>query len=161
MARLTKEQWESLKADYVTGVYSVRELAKKYDVSHSAINKKIRNEGWKSVEQDELRELVEQKKVSKSFQNKVSNVSKEHKVNKDAFEKKIDEIADITTMLESNTKKLLSKQTAMMDEMADSNELLTHSRVIKNLADAFKTADAKVEINNANIQQNALEVKWE
>ena len=156
MARLSKEEWIQLKADYVTGLYSVRELAKKYDISHSAINKKIRNENWESVEQEELKELVEQKKVSKSFQNKVSTVSKKHKINKNTLEKKIDEIADITILLENNTKELLAKQRDMINAMGDEDDLLTHSRVIKNLADAFKS-DTKVQINNTNAQQNNLE----
>jgi len=40
MARLTKEQWESLKADYVTGVYTLELLAKKYGVAKGSISKK-------------------------------------------------------------------------------------------------------------------------
>ena len=160
MARLSKEQWEQLKADYVTGVYNVSALAKKYGITHTAINKRVKKEDWKKIDDDDLRELAQQKKVSKCFKKKVSKVSKEVKVSEVALDEKIEEIVDVAILLEKNAQKLLSKQTQMMEEMEDSDDLLTHSRVIKNLADAFKT-DTKVQINNTNAQQNnTLRVEW-
>ena len=154
MARLTKEQWESLKADYVTGAFSLSQLAKKYGVDKSAISRRVKKENWKQIEENELKELVEIEKVNKSQQQKVNRISEELEVKKEALKHSIEEITDIAEMLENNTKKLLSKQTKMMEEMADSDDLLTHSKVIKNLADAFKSKET-----NVNVGINQIEIK--
>lgn len=38
--------WAGIERDYLAGVMSVREIAKWYGVSHTAINKKAKIEGW-------------------------------------------------------------------------------------------------------------------
>lgn len=47
---MTKENkpidWAGIERDYRAGVMSVREIAKWYGVSHTAINKKAKAEGW-------------------------------------------------------------------------------------------------------------------
>lgn len=45
MARLTADQWESVRAEREAGE-SFRALADKYGVSHQAIQKRARREGW-------------------------------------------------------------------------------------------------------------------
>ena len=45
MARLTADQWETIRAEREAGK-SFPELAKKYGVSHQAIQKRAKNEGW-------------------------------------------------------------------------------------------------------------------
>ncbi|MGG5810909.1 hypothetical protein [Falsiroseomonas sp. CW058] len=46
MARLTPEQWASLKAEWRTGSFSTNELGKKYGVDEKAIRKRAAREGW-------------------------------------------------------------------------------------------------------------------
>ena len=45
MARLTADQWETIRAEREAGK-SFPELAKKHGVSHQAIQKRAKNEGW-------------------------------------------------------------------------------------------------------------------
>ncbi len=45
MARLTADQWETVRAEREAGK-SFPELAKKHGVSHQAIQKRAKNEGW-------------------------------------------------------------------------------------------------------------------
>ena len=66
MARLSKEQWEELKADYVTGAYTLELLAKKYGIAKSSISKKIKKENWKKIDTKITAELVEIEKGNKN-----------------------------------------------------------------------------------------------
>ena len=123
MARLSKETWEKLKADYATGAYSVRNLAKKYNISHAAINKKIKKENWIILDEKELAEVANEKKVikkvSKSFHEKVSKVSKKVSVKPEKLEKTIEEYVDKKEMIE----------TAGVDVVLKAQEILTDGKV--------------------------------
>ena len=123
MARLSKETWERLKADYVTGAYSVRDLAKKYNISHAAINKKIKKENWIVLDEKELAEVANEKevitKVSKSFHEKVSKVSKKVSVKPEKLEDAIEEYVDKRAMIE----------TAGIDVVLKAQEILSDGKV--------------------------------
>ncbi|NPA64463.1 MAG: hypothetical protein GXO16_05770, partial [Epsilonproteobacteria bacterium] len=71
MGRLSKEQWRQLKADYVTGAYTLQLLARKYGVSVAAISKRARKEKWKKLQLQETAELLEMQKVEKRKKVKV------------------------------------------------------------------------------------------
>lgn len=43
MARLTDDKWEQLEADWHTGAYSKNQLATKYELSHTAVNKRLKS----------------------------------------------------------------------------------------------------------------------
>jgi predicted DNA-binding protein YlxM (UPF0122 family) len=160
MARLTKEEWEKLKAEYITSESSIRELAEKYNVSHSAINKKIKKENWSKVDKDVVNELVETKKVSKSFQNKVSKVSKEFQVKEEVLEAVIDKKAEIQIAIENNTLKLLKKQNELLDEVTSIQELEQHSKVVKNLNDThFNKSQVNIQ-NNQVVENKVLKVEF-
>lgn len=45
-ARKAAPDWERIEADYRAGVLSVREIAAAQGVSHTAINKRVKAEGW-------------------------------------------------------------------------------------------------------------------
>jgi hypothetical protein len=49
MARLTKDQWETIRAERATGA-SFPELASRHGVSHQAIQKRAKKEGWSAAE---------------------------------------------------------------------------------------------------------------
>ena len=160
MARLSKEEWEKLKAEYITSDYSVRELAEKHNISHSAINKKIKKENWNKVEKEVVKELVETKKVSKGFQNKVSKVSKEFEVGEKVLEAVIDKKADIQIAIENNTLKLLQKQEQLLDEVATIQELEQHSKVVKNINDThFNKSQVNIQ-NNQVVENKVLKVEF-
>ena len=58
----TTKQWAKVKADYLTGNYSVEKLSKKYEISEPAISNKAKAEGWIK---GQLKEKIE-KKVEES-----------------------------------------------------------------------------------------------
>ena len=94
MARLSKERWARLKADYVTGAYTLEMLAKKYGVSRQAINNRAKKETWQKIGIKETAELVEMEKVDKTLRCKVDEVANFTKTSPDNIKKAIGEIAD-------------------------------------------------------------------
>ena len=56
--------WEAIKADYLTGELSVKELAAKHGVSTNQIYKKVSSEGWKKTLQ-KIRQKTEEKVVAR------------------------------------------------------------------------------------------------
>lgn len=56
--------WEAIKADYLTGELSVRELAEKHGVSANQIYKKASSDGWKKT-LEKIRQKTEEKYVAR------------------------------------------------------------------------------------------------
>ena len=61
--------WERIEADYRAGILSTREIASAAGVSHTAINKRAKKDGWvrdlKARIQAKAEELVSRREVSK------------------------------------------------------------------------------------------------
>lgn len=55
--------WEALEVDYRAGTASIRELARKYDVSDTAIRKKAKADGWERDLTEKVQERVRSKLV--------------------------------------------------------------------------------------------------
>lgn len=55
--------WEALEREYRAGVLSLRELAKKYDVSESYIRKRAKEKGWERDLTERVQERVRSKLV--------------------------------------------------------------------------------------------------
>ena len=62
MPRLTAEQWTDVRAEREAGT-SFPDLAKKYGVSHQAIQKRAKKEGWSNGE--DVQEVVRRKVAEK------------------------------------------------------------------------------------------------
>ena len=56
--------WEAIKADYLTGELSVKELAEKHGVTTNQIYKKVSSDGWKKT-LDKIRQKTEEKYVAR------------------------------------------------------------------------------------------------
>ena len=59
-----QEIWDAIKADYLTGEYTVKELSEKYPKSANQIYKKVSSEGWKKTI-DKIRQKTEEKYVAR------------------------------------------------------------------------------------------------
>lgn len=62
--RWPKPNWDEIKADYLTGELTVKELAEKYGVSTNQIYKKVSSEGWKKT-LEKIRQKTEEKYVAR------------------------------------------------------------------------------------------------
>ena len=173
MARLSKEQWERLKADYVTGAYTLEMLAKKYGVSRQAINNRAKKEQWKKIKIEETAELVELEKVDKTLQRKVDEVANFTKTNPENLKEAIGEIADYQEYIHSLQLMAAEKlKEALVDgkveeiatisgEMGEIRvvERKLNPRELKNLVDAIDKAGQTLGVvprfsQQVNIQNN-------
>lgn len=59
-----QEIWDAIKADYLTGEYTVQELSEKHGVTANRIYKKVSSEGWKKT-LDKIRQKTEEKYVAR------------------------------------------------------------------------------------------------
>jgi predicted DNA-binding protein YlxM (UPF0122 family) len=185
VARLNKETWERLKADYVTGAYTLELLAKKYGVSKAAISKKIKKENWGKVDLKETAELVEMEKVNKSKQKKVNKIAKLTNVSPDKFEEAISEITDLKSYFQDLTLLAAEKvketlQDGKVEEIATVSgemgeirvvERRLNPREIKSLVDAIDKAGQTLGVvprfsqqvniqNNQVVENKTLEIRF-
>ena len=66
MAKRKDIDWEAIEKEYRSGVLSVREIANQHDISHTAIQKKAKEFGWKRDLTQEVRKEVARKLVAKT-----------------------------------------------------------------------------------------------
>ena len=185
MARLSKETWERLKADYVTGVYSLELLAKKYGVSKGAISQKAKKENWKKLDLKETAELVEIEKLNKTKQTKLKNKSRLVSVNEKELNRAIGEIVDYQEYIHSLTLLATEKlketlEDGKVEEIATVSGEMGEIRVVerklnprelKSLVDAIDKAAQTLGVvprfsqqvniqNNQTIENKTLEVRF-
>jgi hypothetical protein len=60
--------WEAIEREYRNGQLSVSEIGRHYNVSHTAINKKAKKEGWKRDLTEKVRQEIASRLVSDEFQ---------------------------------------------------------------------------------------------
>lgn len=60
-----QEKWDAIRADYLSGEYSVTELAQKYGASESTIYKKASKDGWKKM-LDKIRQKADEKYIARA-----------------------------------------------------------------------------------------------
>jgi len=185
MARLSKEAWERLKADYVTGAYSLELLAKKYGVSKGAISQKAKKENWKKLDLKETAELVEIEKLNKTKQTKLKNKSRLVSVNEKELNRAIGEIVDYQEYIHSLTLLATEKlketlEDGKVEEIATVSGEMGEIRVVerklnprelKSLVDAIDKAGQTLGVvprfsqqvniqNNQTIENKTLEVRF-
>jgi len=185
MARLSKETWERLKADYVTGAYTLELLAKKYGVAKGSISKRAKKEKWKKIPLETTAELVELEKGNKRKQELIKETKKETKVKEDFFENAIKEIADVKEYIHSLQLMAAEKlketlEDGKVEEIATVSGEMGEIRVVerklnprelKSLVDAIDKAGQTLGVvprfsqqvniqNNQTIENKTLEVRF-
>jgi transposase-like protein len=147
MARLTPEQWEDVKAMYATGHYVVTDIAQQFGVSHTAINKRAKQENWQKLDYAIVTNAIN---ASAELKREVSKVSKEVGIETLKLETEIDRLARRKVFAESVGDKLLKA-------VDDSIPLCEKPSDVKDLATAFKSVyepmfktapDTAIQINN-------------
>jgi len=185
MARLSKEQWEELKADYVTGAYTLEILSKKYGIAKGSISKKAKKENWKKVDTKVTAELVEIEKGNKRKQELIKETKKEIDIDPQKFERAISEIVDYQEYIYSlqlqATEKIKETLTdGVVEEVASVSGALGEIKVverklnpreIKSLVDAIDKAGQTLGVvprfnqqvniqNNQNVENKTLKVEF-
>ena len=185
MARLSKETWERLKADYVTGAYTLEMLAKKYGVNKATISKKAKKENWKKIPLETTAELVELEKSNKRQQELIKATKKATNVKEEYFEEAIREISDVKDYIHSLTLLAAEKvketlEDGKVEEIAtvsgDMGEIRVverklNPRELKSLVDAIDKAGQTLGVvprfsqqvniqNNQTIENKTLEVRF-
>ena len=185
MARLSKEQWEELKADYVTGAYTLEMLSKKYGIAKGSISKKAKKENWKKVDTKVTAELVEIEKGNKRKQKLIKETKKEIDIDPQKFERAISEIVDYQEYIYSlqlqATEKIKETLTdGVVEEVASVSGALGEIKVverklnpreIKSLVDAIDKAGQTLGVvprfnqqvniqNNQNVENKTLKVEF-
>lgn len=149
MARLTADQWESLEADFHTGQYSKNELSKKYNVSHTSVNKRLKGVEPKHKEKVSTISAMKAELSLESF--------KEVSAVETAIEKRTKHILLFENSALENQRKANLAIAKIKDESIDEKSLYTleaHSRITQRNKETVLGKDKTVELNNTNAQQN-------
>lgn len=150
MARLTDEDRENILALFHTGEYSNNDIAKKYNTSHTTINKITKNLTPKH--KDKVSTLVSVK----------SELAKESFKEIQAVETLVEEKTKHLKLINDNATKLAQKINVMTDEVCEAKD-------IKDLVDANdklsitlgvnqRHANSQVNISNTNATQTNIEL---
>ncbi len=92
-----KINWSKIKADYLSGKYTYRQLAEKYEISFSTLSKKAKKNKWVSLKRKK------EEKVAKNVQQKL-----EEKETKEII-KDIDRICDVARRLINKAEKAIEE----------------------------------------------------
>ena len=147
MARLTQDQWNEVKAIYALGQEPVLSIAKRFGVSHTAINKKANDEKWERLDGSTVSNAIESRAALKS---EVSKVSKSMKLETLHVETEIDRIASDRAKIESVGMLLVDKIAQMADMVEKPSDIQALASAHKSLYEPrFKTSpDTAIQINN-------------
>jgi len=142
MARLTDEDRELILADYHTGHYTQRELAKKYEVSTRTINNTVK--GIEPKHADKVNAMV----------SVARELSKESTTEVNAVNTVVDKRISRENLIFGNAEKLANKLFTMADQIDTPNDLKTLSEANDKLAITLKVADRHApKIDVTQLQQ--------
>ena len=147
MARLSDEQWDSVKADYITGRYSTRALADRHNVSNAAISKKAKSDGWTVIDKSTVDTLVESRMV---MEHGIDEVAKVNKVNAVNFARAVSDLAEFEIKSNNRMAKVEDKAMTLLDEVEDPAKVkaIMETLVKHREARMGKSPDTAIQINN-------------
>ena len=116
--------WDKIKAEYITGNMSYRQLSEKYNISQSTMTKRAAKEQWQRDKQNNRKEMVA-KTVEKINEEKLDNVG---------------------SLLQA-TQTALIKVIELIDEgvMSDPRDVKQITSALKDIRDILLTGDEKNE----------------
>lgn len=154
MARLNQEQWEEIKAIYAVGLDSVSDIAKRFGVSHTAINKKAKAENWQRLDRETVDKAV---KSRAELNHEVSMVSEKFQVSTFHVETEIDRAAKTVVCMNrvkenmvrvaerfSNTL-VLNAESAIINDVEDMKPFMAMAQLVN---EAMRTPMKMVEMES-------------
>lgn len=147
MARLSEEKTKKILADFHTGVYSLRELAKMHDVSHTTIGKITK--GLSPQNKENVATLVRIKSdlAGQSCQNVAS------------VERVVDDMVKKQQYFEDSVMKNQKMANDFLNGVSSLSEIETHARITAKNKETVFGRMPDVMINNQNQQNNKDELK--
>ena len=147
--RVTEEIKELVLADFHTGRYTQRELAKKHDISKSAVNNIVK--GLKQKHKDKVDTQIAI----------ITELSKESGQEMDAFKNAVKDVTKDLAFFQNSALRNQRLANGKIDEDSELYDLKLHADITaKNKQSVLgKEADTQVNIqnNNQNNQQNDIE----
>jgi hypothetical protein len=112
---MTKPDWEAIESAYRAGLMSVREIASQHGISHTAINKQAKKEGWERDLKAKIKAkadaLVSKRQVSRQ-------VSKEKAISeRQLIEATAEVIANVRMEHRGDIRRARSITNALFDEL--------------------------------------------
>nr|WP_198983050.1 hypothetical protein [Herbaspirillum sp. ASV7] len=150
-SKKSQADWERIEADYRAGLLSVREIAASQGISHTAINKRAKTEGWErdlsARIQAKADALVSKREVSKS-------VSMETKVSERIIvEANAQAIADIRV---GHRTDIGRARALVLSLLAELESVTGHSELFEELGDIMRSEDDKGQDKRNDIYRKVI-----
>lgn len=149
MARLTPEQRELILADYHTGQYTNRELAKKYGCTHVTIGKMVKELEPKYKEIVTTQVAINTELAEASIQ-EVTSVTNE-----------VTKLTKYTNLVNRIQEKALGKAETMLDQIDAPNDLKTIVEAVDKASITLKVSDRhapKIDITQQTAVMPQLQI---
>jgi len=153
MGRLKDSQWSEIRAHYATGRYPNRDLGETYGVSHVAIQKRAKAEGWVKADPDKVDMLIKAKAAYDSEVTKLPVVTKTDFGN---FSMAIDILAEFENRSNERMAKVENKAMDLLDSLEKPSEVkaLMETIVKHREARLGRSPDTAIQINNNSSSAN-------
>lgn len=116
--------WEAVEQDYRAGVLSVRLVAKKHGISHTAIQKRAAKEGWERTLSKPIRQSAEAK-VAKSVASEVATDNARETVSdRDVIEANAEMLAQVIKGHRNDIKEGRDLVRRLVSELSNSTSLI-------------------------------------
>lgn len=128
--------WERIEYDYRAGVLSIREIASQHGITHTAINKRAKKEGWERDLKAKIKAkadaLVSKREVSKEVSTKQAETERE------IIESNAEAIANVRMAHRGD----ISRSRRLTNKLLDELELLTDNRELyEELGELLRSPD--------------------
>jgi len=127
----TNVDWEAIEVAYRAGLLSVREIAGRHKISHTAINKKAKKNGWQRDLSAKVKKAVSTKLVSGSVSTSVGE--------QEVIERAATEAAKVVTSHRKNISRQRKIVNTLLEELETNEEelkLKEKSEIVRNLTNA-------------------------
>lgn len=152
MPRLTTDQWQSIRAEREATGVSFPELAKRFGVSHQAIQKRAKEEAWGSGE--DVAKLI-RLKVAERVAGLVATDSQKRKV--EAIAAAVDRSAEIIRRHQEETNAIRERLNAGLESHKAAHDKESKALAFDDLKAAKISSECLLNIHKAERQAWALD----
>jgi len=141
MAELSLAQWDAVQAAYVVGIESVRAIGERFGVSHTAIQKRAKSEGWMRANGKKVQAMIDS--MAEAEAGGLPTVAK-----LPALATELDRLASLKIKSERNAELLADKLPVMLANIETMQELQQAAKAHRDLHEThFGKGTPDVQIN--------------